>query len=179
MKYKDKAKIAGKIYPLNTSFRVGTECMNICNDPDISDEERALAIIYKLFGFIPDDHLDDFLRIASNFLSCGEKPEEHSAKKPDMDFVQDEKYISASFQSDYRIDLSKEDMHWFRYCELIAGLTEHSVLSRVREIRNYDLRELKDPKQRQKMADAQQAVALKHIISREEQEAIDKFESLF
>ena len=52
-------------------------------------------------------------------------------------------------------------------------------MSRVREIRNYDLTELKDPKARAKMAKAKEAVALPNKFSRDEQKAIDEFEKLF
>lgn len=178
MKYPDKAEIGGITYPIHTSWRTGVKCMEIAGDPNISDEERALAIIYTLFGFVPEDHLDDFLRISIQYLSCGEPHEQHRSRKKDMDFVQDERYITASFASDYHIDLESEDMHFWRYCALLSGLTEHCVLSRVREIRNYDLSDLKDVKSRTKMADAKRALALREHVSEDEQSVIDEFERL-
>ena len=39
-----------KLYKINTDFRVAIECNNIAQDKSIGDYERALAIIYKLFG---------------------------------------------------------------------------------------------------------------------------------
>ena len=81
--------------------------------------------------------------------------------------------------SDYHIDLSKEDMHFWQYVTLLKGLTETCVLSRVREIRNYDLSEIKDSKLRNKMANAKKEVALPVRRSQEEQAAVDEFESLF
>lgn len=179
MTYPDKAEIGGVIYPINTDFRVALRCIQISDDPDISDEERALAIIYLLFGFVPDDNVDDFLRIATTFLSCGESQDNHKSRKKDMDFEQDEGYISASFMSDYKIDLSTEKIHFWQYYNLLCGLTEHCVLSRVRELRNYDLSEVKDANTRRKIADAQQAVALRRKLTNEEQAAVEEFESLF
>ena len=179
MTYPKYAEVAGVQYAINTDYRVALRCFEVIEDPSICDEERALAVIYLLFGEVPTDHLEDFLRIAGDYLRCGEKAENQEAAKKDMDFNADEKYIAASFMSDYQIDLSITDMHFWQYIHLIQGFTERSVMSRVREIRNYDLEELKDPKSRAKMVNAKQAVALPDKFSKAEQEAIDEFEKLF
>lgn len=179
MTYPEYAEIAGKRYKINTDYRVALRCFEVIEDDSICDEERALAVVYMLFGVIPTTDLEDFLRIAGNYLRCGEKEEKQATSERDMDFNADEKYIAASFMSDYQIDLSRTDMHFWQYIHLIQGFTERSVMSRVREIRNYDLEELKDPKTRAKMAKAKEAVALPEKFSRAEQEAIDEFEKLF
>lgn len=173
------ANINGQRYKLNTDFRVGLRCFEVIEDETICDEERSLAIIYLLFGFIPEKDLTPFLEKAQIFLQCGKPREEHEQQKKDMDFTHDRAYINASFMSDYKIDLNAIKMHWWQFCELIQGLTEESVLSRVREIRNYDLAEIKDSKSRMKMAKAQASVALPVKHTREELEAIDAFERLF
>lgn len=178
MKYPKYAKVDGVKYPINTSFAVALRCMDIVEDETISDMERSLAIIYLLFGFIPDDNLDKFLSIAVKYLQCGETKEEQEAKKKDMDFNYDMKYIISSFMSDYQIDLTKTDMHFYQFVNLIQGLTEKCALSRVREIRNYNLSEIKDSKFRGQMAKAQEELALPVHLSKEDQEAMDEFEML-
>ena len=109
--YPEYAEINHKKYKINTDFRVAIECQNIALDESISDFERALAIIYKLFG---DDGIDDFnnydklLEIATKYLSCG-KELDNKNEEPDMDFSQDMDYIEASFMSDYKIDISNKN----------------------------------------------------------------------
>lgn len=180
MNYPKFADVCGTRYPLKTSFRVGLRCFRVINDPNISDEERALAVIYLLFGFVPSENLEVFLEKADLFLSCGKKNGgSGTGRAPDMDFEADSAYISASFMSDYKIDLRNVDLHWWQFCELIGGLTETAVLSRVREIRNYDLTQIKDEKTKQKIMAAKQAFALPVRHSAEEQQAIDEFEALF
>ena len=49
-------KIDDKKYKINTDFRVALRCNEIAQDDTISDTERALAIIYLLFG---DEGYDD------------------------------------------------------------------------------------------------------------------------
>ena len=176
--YPESARINGVDYKINTDFKVALECFKIIEDDTIEDEERTLAIIYKLFGFIPDKDLDLFLDRAIKFLQCGETIEKQLSKEKDLDFFQDEKYITASFMSDYKLDLSKEDIHWWQYINLIQGLTENSILSRVRYIRNYDLSEIKDNKERQKMIDAKNSVALKEKKTKKQLEDDEFFDKL-
>ena len=179
MRYPEYAEVKGIKYKINTDYRVALRCFEVIDDNSISDQERALAVVFLLFGEVPMEDMGEFLRIAGNYLRCGEKESAQSSGEKDMDFNADEKYITASFMSDYRIDLSSVDMHFWQYIQLIQGFTENAIMSRVRDIRNYDMSELKDPKARAKMAQAKASVALPNKFSRDEQKAIDEFEKLF
>ena len=175
--YPTKAVIDGTEYNLNVSWINALECFQIVNDEMICDEERALAIVYKIFGFIPDKKIDKFLDKAILFLQCGETTKNQNLKKVDMDFKQDFKYINASFMSDYHIDLSKSDMHFWQFIFLIQGLTENCILSRIRNLRNIDVNEINDPKERKKIVEAQNQVALitKEKISDKQKKSQDTF----
>ena len=178
--YPTKADICGRQYDINTDYTVAKECYRIIDDEEISDQERTLAVIFKLFGFIPKEHLDVFLQKSLLFLTCGAgEHEESSNETPDFDVLHDESFIEASFQSCYGINLSQTKMHWWRFNDLIQGLDKNCILSRVREIRNYDLNEIKDPEQRTKMAQAKEALRLPERITPEEQKKIDDFEAFF
>lgn len=180
MKYPKHVTIDGVKYPINTDFRVALKCFDIISDENISDTERTYAVVYKLFGFIPkDEDMPIFVEKVEKYLGCGETQEQHKERKKDIDFEQDFKYLVASFMSDYHINLVESDMHWYQFINLIQGFTENSVMNRVRDLRNYDLSEVKDQKQRNKIIKAQESVALKTELTQEEQEAIDEFESLF
>ena len=179
MRYPEYAEVKGIKYKINTDYRVALRCFEVIEDTSVGDSERALAIVFLLFGEVPMEDMGEFLRIAGDYLRCGEKETSQEAKERDMDFNADEKYIVASFMSDYRIDLSSVDMHFWQYIQLIQGFTENAIMSRIRDIRNYDMSELKDPKARAKMAKAKATVALPNKFSRDEQKAIDEFEKLF
>ena len=43
-------KVDNKLYKINTDFRIALECNKIAEDTSIGDLERAMAVIYKLFG---------------------------------------------------------------------------------------------------------------------------------
>lgn len=166
--YPEYAEIDEKKYKINTDFRVAIECNKIAEDETIGDYERVLGIIYMLFG---DEGLDDIerhdelLKIAIKYLSCGKG---HTTKEDeiDMSFTEDMDYIEASFMSDYHIDLSNVEMHWWKFFNLMNGLSNSElgnccVLNRIRNLRNYDVRDIKDKKERDKIIQAQKEVALK------------------
>lgn len=161
-------KIGDKKYKINSDFRVAIECNNISQDTTIKDSERALAIIYKLFG---DEGLNDIenydklLELGLKFLSCGKKVEP-SDEEPDMDYNEDMDYIETSFMSDYNIDLAETEMHWWKFNNLINGLSNSElgnccVLNRIRNIRTYDVSKISDRKERDKIIKAKEKVALK------------------
>lgn len=169
MDYPKYVKIGEKKYKINTDFRVAIECQEIALDDSIGDFERALAIIYKLFG---DDGLDDsnnyekLLELAQKYLSCGKEIDSKTNEEPDMDFIQDMPYIKASFRSDYNINLDDEEMHWWEFYDLINGLSNSEmgnccVLNRIRNLRTFDTKDIKDPKELDKINEAKKQVALK------------------
>lgn len=184
-------EVEGKKYKINTDFRVAIKCGKIAENGDINDVERAMAIIYLLFGekALDDTHnLEKLLELAEKYLRCGKDiiEEQTSEEMQDFDFGEDMPYIEASFMSDYHIDLEGKKMHWWKFMKLINGLSNSElgnccVLNNVRNIRNLDVTKIKDEKERQKMIDAKQAVALKKNkkqYSQEEEDNIDEFNRL-
>ena len=96
-----------------------------------------------------------------------------------MDFEQDENYIISSFIYDYGIDLQTTDMHWWKFIDLLNGLSSECILSRVRDIRTMDISIYKDANTRNKILKARSQVALKikHKQTEEDKKLIDDFES--
>jgi len=167
------AKVGEKLYKINTDFKVALRCEQVALDDEIEDTERALAIIYLLYGNDGIDNPSDYeelLKKATTYLSCG-KDMSRDREEPDMDFEQDKAYIKASFYTDYNIpDVYNTNMHWYDFVTLMNGLKEDCVLNRVREIRNYDTSQIKDPKTLSQIRKQKQSVALK----RKEEEMTDE-----
>ncbi len=167
MKYPEYAEVDGKKYKISTDFRVAIKCNEVAEDETIGDYERVLAIIYILFGeegISTPEHYEKLLEIAKKYLSCGKEIEQKRNEKPDMDYTQDMDFIEASFMSDYKIDLSNEEMHWWKFYNLMNGLSNSElgnscILNRIRNIRNMNPNEIKDKKERQKIIDLQKQFA--------------------
>ena len=185
--YPSYVQIDGKKYKINTDFKVAIECNKIAEDETIGDLERALAIIYKLFGeegINAHEHYEKLLKGAKKYLSCGNDDIEMSKKEKDMDFIQDYGYIWASFMSDYNgLDIDKENMHWWKFFELLNGLSNSDIgncciLNRIRNLRNFDVKDIKDPKERERILEAKRQVALKKPkveLTSKQQESVDEF----
>lgn len=183
--YPEYAEVNGKRYKINTDFRNAIECDEIARNDTIDDEERALAIIFVLYGEeglkATDDYLE-LLEIAKKFLSCNEdiKP---SKDKPDMDYIQDMPYIEASFYSDYKINLENETMHWWKFYYLLNALSNSElgnccIFNQIRNIRNMDASKIEDRKERDKLNELKERYALKRNKkkpTKEQQESASKF----
>lgn len=168
MNYPQYVEIDNKKYKINTDFKIALKCNEIAEDESINDIERALAIIYLLFG---DEGIEDYknqeklLKLAKKYLSCGKEIETDNNKEPDMDFIEDWDYIEASFMSDYNISLEDTEMHWWKFYNLLNGLSNSEfgnccVLNRVRNLRNYDVSDIKDKKLKDEIIEAKKSVAL-------------------
>ena len=185
-------KVGDKKYKINTDFRVAIECNNIAQDDSIGNTERPLAIIYKLFG---DEGLENpqdwekLLELGIKYLSLGKDTSGvDNNTEIDMDFNEDMDYIEASFMSDYNIDLANTEMHWYKFYNLINGLSNSElgnccVLNRVRNLRTFDLSQIKDSKERERLAKAKEMVALKNTkneveLTKEQEESMNKLNEI-
>lgn len=177
-------------YPINTDFRIAIKCDKVARDTSIGDFERALAVIYMLFGekgLNNDFHHEQLLELAQKFLACGKEIKKTDIKEVDMDYEEDFDYICASFMSDYHIDLEKTEMHWWTFNNLINGLSNSEfgnccILNKIRNLRNYDLKEIKDPKEREKIRKAKESVALHKEnvkkFTKQQEDNIDEFKKM-
>lgn len=167
--YPEYVEVYGKQYKINTDFRVAIECNRIATDETIGDLERSLAIIYTLFGeegINTSNHYEKLLELAKKYLLCDKEYDEELNEKPDMDFIEDYSYIATSFLSDYHIDLDNCKMHWWKFMDLMNGLSNSElgnccVLNRIRNLRNYDTKDIKDITEKAKIEKAKRQVALK------------------
>lgn len=182
-------KVKNKKYKINTDFRVGLKCDKVARDKEIDDSERALAIIYLLYGKEGLDSYEDWeelIKLGQKYLLLGEerKTENKENTKPDFDFEKDKKYIRTSFIQDYNYNPYEKDyLHWWDFWNDLNGLSNSEfgnccILNRIRNLRNFDLKTIKDPKERNKIAKAQKEVALEKEevkLTEKQEESIERF----
>ena len=185
-----KIQVEDTIYEANTDFRIAIRCNEIANDDKIGDFERALGIICTIFGedgMNNPSHYEKLLKWARKWLSCGKETID-THEEPDMDYVEDMEYIEASFMSDYQIDLENTEMEWNKFNKLMNGLSNSEmgnccVLNRIRNLRNYDVSQIQDSKERQKIAKAKEQVALKKYkkennLTKEQEESMNRLNEI-
>lgn len=148
-------KVNDKLYKINTDFRIALECNKIAEDKSIGDTERALAIIYKLFG---EDGLDcedknKLIELAIKYLSLGR--DEKGLKndfggKYEPDFNKCIGLIKSSFKFDYGYDpYEMEYIHWYNFYNDLQNLSSSEfgtccALNRILGIINMDTTGMKD-----------------------------------
>lgn len=167
-------------YKINTDYRIAIRCDEIYQDSKISDEERALAIIYLLFGeeaLANSNDWKELIQLANKYLKCGQEQIENKEnnEEADMSIEQDWGYIQASFFSDYNINLITASLHWYQFYELLNGLTDNCILNRIRDIRNFDVSKIEDNKIKAQIIKQKEKLALKKKIEKTaEQKRLDE-----
>lgn len=185
--YPEYVEVEGKRYKINTDFRVAIECNRIAEDDTIGNFERTLAIIYTLFGdegINSPEHYEKLLEMAKKYLLCGKEYDKELNDKPDMDFIEDYSYITTSFLSDFHIDLDNCEMHWWKFMDLMNGLSNSEIgncciLNRIRNLRNFDTKNIKDKKEKQRIEKAKQQVALKKNQKKPTKQQQERAKELF
>lgn len=174
--YPEYMEINGVDYKIDTDYRVALACFRAINDDEINDTQRTLAVVTLLLGEdFPIELINEGMEKCTVFLRCG-KEENQDEEDIDMDYEQDMGRIMASFRSCYNMDIQNEKIHWWAFNDYIAGFGEDEILSRVRYIRNYNLNDIKDANEREKMAEAQNRLAI--VVKErktEKQKELDKF----
>ena len=189
-------KVDDKLYKINTDFRIALECNNIAEDKTIGEYERALAIIYKLFG---EDGLDcenqnKLLELGMKYLLLGNDKKElksENKEKYELDFNKCIGLIKASFKFDYKYDpYELEYLHWYDFYNDLESLSTSEfgnccILNRITSILNQEPKEIKDNKQRQKLIEAQKLLQQKYckqeevkMTKEQEESAIAFYKSL-
>jgi len=180
--YPTQMEVNGVIYDIDTNYKTALQCFQAINDKELEEHERAIVVVALLLGYdVPLEDTQEALEKCAIYLRCG-KTKNPSNKEIDMDYFQDEAKIRTSIRQCYHLNLNIEkDIHWWEYNELIEGLTEETLLNKVREIRTYDLSKEKDPKIRKQIQDAKDFYALEKEevpMTEEEKKNIEQFYKL-
>ena len=168
-------KVDDKLYKINTDFRVALECDSIARDETIGDYERALAIIYKLFGEdgLNCENAQKLIELGMKYISFNEDLKclkSHPHDKYQLDFNKCEGLIRSSFKFDYNYDpYELEYLHWYDFYNDLVNLSTSEfgnccILNRVNSILETDVSTIKDSKQRKKVAEAKEELRRKYCI---------------
>ena len=171
-------KVDDKLYKINTDFRIALECNKIAEDTSIGNLERAMAIIYKLFG---EDGLDcenqnRLLELGMKYLLLGNDKKELKndfQNKYELDFNKCIGLIKASFKFDYKYDpYELEYLHWYDFYNDLESLSTSEfgnccILNRVTGVLNQEPKEIKDKKTRERLVKSQQLLKEKYCKKEE------------
>ena len=170
-----KVRVNDTLYDINTDFRIAIEVNSIAKDKNIGDYERALAIIYKLFGEAGLECKDQnkLLELGMKYLRVQDGEEIENKNEHNLDFTKCEGLIRSSFKYDYNYDPYELDyLHWYDFYNDLANLSGSEfgnccVLNRVMSIINFDVSKIKDTKERTKIAKAKKELIRRYCEEKE------------
>ena len=185
-------KVDNELYKINTDFRVALECNTIAENKSIGDYERALAIVYKLFGDngLNCENQNRLLELGMKYLLLGNDKKElknENKEKYELDFNKCKGLIKSSFKFDYNYDpYELKYLHWYDFYNDLENLStgefgNSCALNRIIAILKEEPKEEKDNKRRQKLIEAQKLLKQRYCkegkieLTKEQEESAKAF----
>lgn len=177
-------KVDNKLYKINTDFRIALECNKIAEDENIGDYERAMAIIYKLFGEkgFNCENQNKLLELGIKYILLGNEEKGFkidSDDKFELDFDKCIGLIKSSFKFDYGYDpYELSYLHWYSFYNDLHNLSSSEfgtccALNRIISILNADGKDLKG-KDKEKLRNTQKELMKKYCKLKKDKKLTEK-----
>ena len=151
--------VNGSPFSLKTNFYIGIIFTELMTDSKITPYEKVIRAIDLWYQEKPPMESYDQIKEAFDkimwFYTMGENEEESTTNsrvrvrnRPTriLDYEADQAYIVSAFQQQYGIDLTVENIHWWRFKMLFNGLTEKTKMVKIMQYRSMEI----DPKMPEK-----------------------------
>lgn len=151
--------VNGSPFSLKTNFYIGIIFTELMTDSKITPYEKVIRAIDLWYQKKPPMESYDQIKEAFDkimwFYTMGENEEESTTNsrvrvrnRPTriLDYEADQAYIVSAFQQQYGIDLTVENIHWWKFKMLFNGLTEKTKMVKIMKYRAMEI----DPKMPEK-----------------------------
>lgn len=120
-----RVQIGDREYAVRTSFRCILGICSLFKDDLFTDMEKQIISLNLFYEEVPD-HWEPAIDEMMKFIRCyADEPEnEEESKEETFDFEVDSSSIYSAFFQIYGIDLSKEEMHWFKFISMFENLND-------------------------------------------------------
>ncbi|MBO5475519.1 MAG: bacteriophage Gp15 family protein [Bacilli bacterium] len=153
-------KVNGSPFLLNTNFYIGIIFTELMTDRNLSPYDKVIQAIKLWYKEPPPIGTNEEIKAAFDaimwFYTMGEDEEEaKGVQSPSrikqrpmriLDYEADQGYIVSAFQQQYSIDLTVENIHWWRFKMLFNGLTDKTKIVKIMQYRSMEI----DPKMPEK-----------------------------
>jgi hypothetical protein len=142
-----------KKYKINVDFRKMISFEKKLQDKSLDDAEK---MAYCIRNFYPDFfYLKNYMSLLNNkklyeeacdklvwFYKCGRedyhrKASGGKASNQIFDYDYDDEYIYGAFLEQYKIDLTQESIHWWKFKALLKSLKEDTEFVKIKSYRAY------------------------------------------
>lgn len=139
--------VCGTSYGIRWDYRAALDVCAALSDPELSDQERALAallILYPDFEDMPPEHYETALRQGFWFLNGGEPERSGTSSRKLMDWQQDFSLIVGPVNRILGADVrGMEQLHWWTflaaYMEIGDCMFAHVVSIRAKRAKGEKL----------------------------------------
>lgn len=174
-----EVKIEDKYYKINSDYRTSILFEIMLQDEEVSEVDK----IYNALNLYYGDNIPANIQEAINkiiwFYSCGKGPKKHTGKNIKLyDYEVDAGLIYAAFKQQYNIDLTETDLHYWKFRELFASLTDITQFVKVMGYRSINLNSIKDTEERKRYKELKEFYALPKKVSKAEEERIKTINKL-
>ncbi len=172
--------INGKEFLINSGFRTFILLEQLLADNSISDKEKVYQMMDLIFVENYPDITEDVINKIIDFYRCGKSVKKPAKRKENQnnkevkspkiyDFDYDDALIFAAFYQQYNIDLNEiEDMHWWKFKALFNSLSSDCEFVKIMGYRATDLSQIKDKKERERIARLKGLYSLPSNLSADE-----------
>lgn len=144
-----KVKVGGEEYEIRTDFRISLLFSLMSEDPEISEAQKVYQTLQLYFedehviqGFSQEELLEAVREILWFYKGGNIKEEISNAEGKEQEkverilsFEHDHFAIFSSFMQDYKVNLAKENLHWWEFKALFEGLSEKTPIKRIMSYR--------------------------------------------
>ena len=135
--YPRSVHVGKDVYRFHAPFDTVLFVLSLLDDDSMLPEHRIALCCRMLFGFRLWSRRRQTAALSAfmDLLNGSGSGKQH---EPVMDFDQDAALIRSGFLQQYGIDLDahRGKMSWFRFMELVGGLTEDTAFGKVCELRS-------------------------------------------
>ena len=168
-------------YPIDSDFQTGIQMFSILQDGSLSELEKIAVCADFLFPAGGPRSFEQRQQAILWFLSGWNTDNlpKGKAESPKVDYQADQWRIWVAFLRQYRIDLNRDQLHFWAFMALLRNLDECSF-TRVVDIRSKKLTAKMSKEEREAYAQAKAMYSLKKATpndyTEEERAKIDAFE---
>lgn len=175
--------IDGVKYSINHDFRTSIKFELLIQESELSKKDKIIKILNLYYNDIPKNINKAIDKILWFYL-CGKDTGEKSTNNEETQslgitqraysFSYDKDYIFSAFYQIYGIDLSKTDMHWWKFKALFKGLTDDCLFSKIMYYRTVEINSKMSKDYQQRLRKLKELYALP--LTKSEQKYLDELE---
>lgn len=127
--------IEDKEYPINTDFRNCLRIILAFEDPELTTVEKSMILLENLYQAPWPDSLSMAVQEGIKFLDGGEISNGVESGPRVYSFEKDAQFIFAAFKQTHGIDLSTEQLHWWKFMALFMDMGSDTTFSNLVSLR--------------------------------------------